>query len=70
MENPTVVRRQFKFKDEIIPDPNPSLHPNEVVTYLTDTTHPELLNATVQHGGEDEDGLITFNILLKGSNLG
>jgi PRTRC genetic system protein C len=66
---PTVILRQFKWKKEIIPDPDSSLHPNEVVNYLSENEYPEMLNATVKYGKIEGD-LESFEISLKGSDLG
>lgn len=64
-----VMMRQFKFDNEIIPDPDPMMHPNEVVSYLTENGYPQMLNTTVKYDKE-KDNLVIFQITHKGSSLG
>lgn len=58
----TSLVRAFKFRngntDLILPDPNPTMMPDEVMEFFSNT-YPELTTATVQ-GPEIEDDMIIY----------
>jgi len=49
MATVTAVTRQFLYGGRVLPDPNPSMSPEEVKGFYAGV-HPELLNAAVEGG--------------------
>jgi len=64
-----VQQRQFRWKDELLPDPDPALHPNKVVEHYTELQYPEMLNSTITVASNTPE-LMIFDINLKNSSLG
>ena len=61
--------RQFKFKDEILNDPDTTMHVNQVVEFFTDNGYPEMLNCMAKYEQETET-TIEYSIGMKTSSLG
>jgi PRTRC genetic system protein C len=59
------LQRNFKFKDEILPDPNAKWSEKEVKQFYA-TQYPELVNASIEESSKD-DNVITYEFK---TNLG
>lgn len=49
--------RKFKYKDDILPDPDPAMTPVQVIEYYS-STHPELTTAVIGEPELDGDDLV------------
>ena len=58
MTTVTAVTRQFLYGGRALPDPNPSMSPEEVKGFYAGV-HPELLNASIE-GGEFDGATQTW----------
>ena len=56
--NVTNIKRQFKHKENDLPDPATEMAPHEVLAFYANT-YPELTTATV-HGPEVKDGVAIY----------
>lgn len=62
------IPRVFKFNDKIIDDPNPSLSPDEVISFLSNE-YPEMTTSKIEAKGISNDQdvyLITTKLGTKG----
>lgn len=55
-----VINREFHYEDEILPDPDPSMTPQEVISFYS-AKYPALVAGHVEET-DDKDGVMIYKI--------
>lgn len=52
-----VLKREFEFNKEILPDPDPTMTPEQVISFYS-SKYPELITGSISKTKDTEEGIL------------